>query len=105
VSPGQGGNFIGMLFTGINYLAAIAFIGAVIFGAISLWHRLKNNEAAAQADEEAAEASPTADSEAKSDSAAAAPVAEEASESKEATADTPESSSGDDKSPEAEKSE
>lgn len=83
---GVSGGLISAVFVGINYLAGIAVIGAVIFGLISLWQRLKSNEAAELAEQVAAlegsSAAETASADSADAEAKAAEPAEEKSEEK-----------------------
>jgi hypothetical protein len=107
---GASGGLISAVFVGINYLTGIAAIGALIFGLISLWQRLKSNEAVELAEQATdIEGAPAAES-ASAESAdaqvkAAEPPEEKSQEKSEAKADevaeTPEAPEAKDQSKEA----
>lgn len=91
---GASGSLISAVFVGINYLAGIAAIGALVFGLISLWQRLKSNEAAELAEQATAlEGAPAAESasaeSADAEAKAAEPLDEKSQEKSETKADEP----------------
>jgi hypothetical protein len=94
---GASGGLISAVFVGINYLTGIAAIGILIFGLISLWQRLKSNEAAELAEQatdlegasgaESASAESAPAESADVESKAAEPLEEKGQEKSEAKAD------------------